>query len=143
MDDFDFLRPREVKGRIEWPQEYEIKQGFHWRCSGHVWFYSEGGSSTYIFFEPWVLIRETRKGGWFVPRGYDYPEPRSDWQTRMMDSMKKFVLRDARKKWVYPTPELAFKSFRIRLQHRRLYWEREGERITALEKLVNDQVTAD
>jgi hypothetical protein len=136
MDLEVFLRPMTVVDQgISWPHEDEISQGYHWRCNGFVYFYDDGSTSSQIYFDPWEMYRETPQGAWFVPIGY-----------RLADEarhLKKFVLRGSRKKFVWPTPELAFESFKIRLQHRRLYWKREGERIDALERLINDQIAAD
>jgi hypothetical protein len=72
---------------------------------GEDWYryvnYPDGpDNTTAIYLDEWRVDKHTPKGVWISRYG-----------------MKKFVLNDARKRYAYPTIELAKKSFIARKQH--------------------------
>ncbi|TPL42664.1 MULTISPECIES: hypothetical protein [unclassified Mesorhizobium] len=87
--------------------------------------YEDSSSSTpSIHLRRFRVLRETPKGVWL-----------DDW------SRERFVLKDANKRWAYPTIELARESFLIRkrrqVQHLKIYLEHAVAVLTAAEKFFN------
>lgn len=73
--------------------------------NAEVWYryanYPDGpDNTTVIYLQEWPVVKHTPKGVWLGIYG-----------------QKKFVLNDARKRYAYPTIELAKKSFIARKQH--------------------------
>lgn len=115
----------------EYPHIPEMREGVWWHCFGSVVLLSGGVALASVIFEPWYECRKTPKGVWVASTDYDAPP-----------MLQKFVLDCAENEWgrrfAYRDPQKALHSFRKRLQHRRLYWNREGERIKALEEVLQD-----
>lgn len=66
-------------------------------------FYFRYDGYEYANCEKYEVIKRTPKGAW-INLGYAWEK----------DPKKKFILDNARRRWAYPTVELALNSFRIR-----------------------------
>jgi len=122
FDGVSFQAEEKVYWRPEQPESPDV----YWRFHGFVDFWCADPIGS-INIEPWRVLRRTPKGAWIVP-------PFSNkWNE---ESCKKLVIDSTNKKWAYPTKKEAWDSFCIRLVRREQHWDREGERITALKRVV-------
>ena len=101
LEEIDSSRGR--KPMPHWKLGYLIRcEGYHYSQS-----YDENGR-TEVYFDHYEIIKLTPCGCWIDVWG-----------------KKKFVIEQARKKWAYPTKELALKSFQIRKQWQIRHLERQ------------------
>jgi len=118
------------------PRDYETSsRADHFRFIGH-WMWIEGepgpGPTPMFYVDQFRTIRETPKGRWIVSI-YE-----SDWAIETGHAQRHFVLDDARRRYAYPTLDLAWESFVIRQRHRLQHVRNQIDGVTALVEKIEE-----
>lgn len=96
------------------------------------------GLSIYLELEVYVGFKETECGWWVIPLHSQYLLNGDDvW--RQTKYCRRWVSKNARKRFCYPTRELAWDSFKARCRHRRVHARRAMEVADKLIAYVNEE----
>jgi len=129
---YEGLKMKDHRNVVDWKEHLLERDDRFWRFCALVeldqMFSFDTHHIAIITVECWRVLRRTPKGAWIAPPNS------SKWSE---EGCKRFVLDEGRKKYAYPSKKDAWESYLIRHKFRRHYWSVEGERLDAIDKLLD------